>query len=595
MVKLTQLKELNDYDWVVVGSGNGACAFLNHYLARTSQGGEKFLVLEEGDNFFETSDITHQRNWTQSYAEGNIFKLHTAQTPEQTPILCGRACTMGGGGSINYTMIFESSDWLVENFGHDHDYWNDLKKRLGEEFRRPDPKPFLTPVAEHVKVSLETSAFQLNEQEAGYIPVYQEGVEKQIHIFPTQFNEFGQRTNSGVSLVDWSHNPRLDFYPQCRVTRLKLSAMNDGLQRCVAITLLDLKTGQECEYPLSENTRLLLCAGAATPQLLYEYREQLNNFEIGKHVNDHIVLPFGIYLLNKSRAEPDRDTPLVPTLKDQYVSLFATQDIPLSASESESESESPKKVICNFDFFSGSLETLLYLISHLFLAFWVPNNIKFWMIRKPRVFQCLKFFSRLFVQLINTLDNVLWFIRYPHKMERHEWNLISAIVKFNIAREGYYQPSQDCHLPAETPQNWYEVILRCFEADSSQVNLDYDIAKQALTEQFSLMEKLGDKPNSLIQCFIRLLTRMPYEEEQVDGYINHYSRKDLLTEQHLSGGCVLGKAADLGLRSHLDTGKVCGSDNLFVADLSASPLPRVSPQMTAYLIGYHVAHQLTRT
>ena len=60
----------------------------------------------------------------------------------------------------------------------------------------------------------------------------------------------------------------------------------------------------------------------------------------------------------------------------------------------------------------------------------------------------------------------------------------------------------------------------------------------------------------------------------------------------MSGGCVLGKATDLGLRSPQDTGKVCGSSNLFVADLSASPLPRVSPQMTAYLIGHHIATQL---
>ena len=245
------------YDWVVVGSGNGACAFLSQYLCANQDASERFLVLEEGDNFFETSDITHQRNWTQSYGARNILKLHTAQTPEQTPILCGRACTMGGGGSINYTMIFESSEWLVENFGYDAAYWDNLKQQLSHKFHREDPKPHLTPVAQHVKSSLESLDFHVNEQEAGYVPVYQDGIDKQIHIFPTQFNEFGQRTNSGVSLLDWSHNPRLDYVTQCRVTHLTLEAMNDGQQRCSAMTVLNLKTGQETEYPLHDKTCLL--------------------------------------------------------------------------------------------------------------------------------------------------------------------------------------------------------------------------------------------------------------------------------------------------------------------------------------------------
>ncbi len=39
-------------------------------------------------------------------------------------------------------------------------------------------------------------------------------------------------------------------------------------------------------------------------------------------------------------------------------------------------------------------------------------------------------------------------------------------------------------------------------------------------------------------------------------------------------------------------GKVFGTSNLFVADLSIVPLPRVSTQMTAYLMGHHVAKQI---
>ncbi|NJN24206.1 MAG: hypothetical protein HC810_07170 [Acaryochloridaceae cyanobacterium RL_2_7] len=73
--------------------------------------------------------------------------------------------------------------------------WNTLKDDLDCEFHRPDPAPELTPVAEHIQVALEQSDYQLNPVNAGHIPVYQEGLAKQIHLFPTQFNDVGQRKN----------------------------------------------------------------------------------------------------------------------------------------------------------------------------------------------------------------------------------------------------------------------------------------------------------------------------------------------------------------------------------------------------------------
>ena len=361
-------------------------------------------------------------------------------------------------------------------------------------------------------------------------------------------------------------------------------------------------TGGVETYRLGANTKVLLCAGAATPQLLYEHREALKNKAIGQHVNDHIVLPFGIYLLRRD---------LTVTLKDQYVSLFATTETkqpsepcPSGSGQDDSVasvqgasvqdgSVQDDSVVCNFDFFSGSLEVLLYLVSHLFLAFWVPNGVKFWMIRKPMLFQVLKRVTRALVGLFNFLVNVLWSLRHPFNMGKNQWNLISAIVKFNISREGYYDPSFNRQLFEQTQQKRYPIILRCFEGRSLDTDPDFLIAKEAIANQLPLMEKLGDRPNPCIQFLIRLLTRMPYKPNQIDGYIRHYSRQDLLTEQHLSGGCIFGKALNLGLESPQDTGKVLGSENIYVADLSASPLPRVSPQMTAYLIGHHVATQLT--
>ncbi len=575
MTKIIQCDSYQEYDLVVVGSGNGACAFLRQYLACSSAG--KILVLEEGDNFFETSDITHQRNWAQSYAEGNIFKLHNARTPDNLPILSGRASTMGGGGSINYTMIFESSAWLAQHLGHNQAYWDDSKAELAASFHRDDPKQNLTEVATHIRTALENHDFTVNEENAGCIPVYPDGKLRQIHIFPTQFNEFGQRTASGVSLLNWYENDRLDFMTRHRVLELHLTAAQEDKQRCHAITVLNLDHEQAQTYPLGEQTKVILGAGAATPQLLYEHRAQLQNMEIGKHVNDHILLPFGIYLL---------DDKLQVTLKDQYVSLFATTEI------NPSEEPTEESTVCNFDFFSGQLDVLLYLVSHLFLAFWIPNGIKRWMIQSPGLFNCLKGVSRFLVSILNHLDDFLWSIVHPDQIGKHEWNLISAIVKFNIAREGYYIPAADRQRFAQPDQSSYEIILRCFEEKAQGKDLDFTVAETAISEQLSLMESLGDKPHPIFQFLIRLLTRMPYQKDQVEPYIRHYSRNDLLTEQHLSRGCIFGKAIDLGLESPEDTGKVLGSQNIYVADLSAAPLPRVSPQMTAYLIGHHVATQL---
>lgn len=63
----------------------------------------------------------------------------------------------------------------------------------------------------------------------------------------------------------------------------------------------------------------------------------------------------------------------------------------------------------------------------------------------------------------------------------------------------------------------------------------------------------------------------------------------LLRLQHTSGGCILGDALEDGSAGPRTVGSLKGAANVVVADLSAVPLPRVSPQMTAYLYGYHVA------
>ena len=87
------------YDVIVVGSGNGACALLSECLANAPHDQDyNILVLEQGRDYFHTSDVTHQNGWSKSYATSNIFKLHNAMTSDGKPVIAGRACTQGGGG-----------------------------------------------------------------------------------------------------------------------------------------------------------------------------------------------------------------------------------------------------------------------------------------------------------------------------------------------------------------------------------------------------------------------------------------------------------------------------------------------------------------
>jgi len=239
------------YDLIVVGSGNGACAFLEQCLEFNKKQDLRILVLEQGQNFFFTSDVTHQNGWSKTYSTGSIFKLHNSLTPSGRPVLAGRACTMGGGGSINYTMIHESSKWLAKNLGHDEKYWDKLKKELNEKFERPDPFDSETPFCQYIQEKAVEEGHYMRADPnhlTGNIPSYQDGDggAKQLYIFPTQFNEHGQRTNSGVSLVDW-RDPRLYLKVNREVKELIFEEGSDGSDSvCSGVKVKNSKTATNC-------------------------------------------------------------------------------------------------------------------------------------------------------------------------------------------------------------------------------------------------------------------------------------------------------------------------------------------------------------
>ncbi|WP_434688133.1 GMC oxidoreductase [Pseudanabaena minima] len=533
------------YDVIVIGSGNGACGFLSHYIQQKT--GQRIAVVEEGDDFFNTSYITHQRNWTQSYAEDDIFKLHKATTLDGVPIISGRACTMGGGGSINYTMIHESSEWLTTNIGKTVAYWEDLKKELNEKFAREDPSKTQSVITKHILDMARKCEFEDSTNITCNIPDYKEGKAKLLHQFPTQFDQFGQRTHSGVSLVDWSC---VDLKTQCKVTKIEFETDDaTSKERCVSVVMNNLKTGELESLYLSQYGKLILCAGSATPNLLYAHKELLQNNAIGEHVSDHILFPLGVYILPKEVAKN-----ILP--QDVYVPVFATTICKLDMQE--------QSTVCCFDFFAGNFEKLWFFIAHLYLAFLLPNFLKKLVISRPWLFSKIKCTVMKFVKKINGV----------FKFE--QINLVTAIVKFTPSTDGAYINNGD------------DITLGFFAQDGN----DEKVAKKVIEENLEFVNKLGDQPHPIFKWIFRYFTKIPYEKKQVKDYVDIYSKNFLLSEQHLSGGCLFGKAIDSGAITQTDTGKLNGSSNVYVADLSTVPLPRISPQMTAYLIGYHVAKML---
>eukprot|EP00978_Attheya_sp_CCMP212_P033576 scaffold136154_cov57-Attheya_sp.AAC.2 len=542
-----------EYDLIIVGSGNGACAFLSHYLEHAADD-VHVLVLEKGQDFFFTGDITHQNEWTKSYSNGPIYKLHNARTPNGTPILSGGACTMGGGSSINYTMIHESSKWLAKHLGKNESYWDCLKKELNKRFERGPPSKVETDVTSHIINAGKCQKFDAPNPELAdpffNIPSQNDDTEKQLFLFPTQFNQFGQRTNSGVSIVNWN-DPRLCLETLTEVKDLDFTQSDDGMQ-CVSVQVQANGKSPERRI-LKSGGKVILCAGAATPRMLMPHRATLNNDAIGMQVNDHIALPLGIYCLPSKLA-------LSP--KDIYGPVFATKKYETSHTEEDA-------LIVSFDFFTGKLDKLLYLTSHLFLAFLLPNAVKRIVWECPRLFSLISHVVRILVTIINFLIGLLT----PGK----DLIFTTAIVKYNAAKEGQYEETKD-----------HRITLRWFESDQ-----DKKVARSIIEEEgLALMERLGKRPPLIVQCLYRLFTKVPYFPHQIKSYIEHYSKGSLLSQQHMAGGCLIGRALDDGEKDGTLTGKVKGSRNLYVADLSAVSLPRVSPSMTAYLVGYHVANQM---
>jgi len=127
------------------------------------------------------------------------------------------------------------------------------------------------------------------------IPSYQDGLEKQLYIFPTQFDLFGQRTYSGVSLVPWN-DKRVHLKTFRKVDELVMTG-----KKCTSVKVENLKSNKIEEFKLSskESSKIILSGGSQSPRLLMKFKSSLQNNEIGEHVNDHICMPLALYIVPK--------------------------------------------------------------------------------------------------------------------------------------------------------------------------------------------------------------------------------------------------------------------------------------------------------
>jgi hypothetical protein len=413
------------------------------------------LVIEEGGDFLVTSFFAHQAKWTRSYGEPAIFKLHHATTGDapgarNRPIICGRAVTQGGGGSINYTMMHESSGWLAGELGaggaFPAAYWDALKDELGALFQRGDPELARTPVANAVHAALTGGAerFDSVASAAPWVPHYIDGPPPsggggaagavgRVYSLTNQFNDFGERTNSGVSLVaggrDWRSEPRIDLWTSARVEALEFDSAaggngngdgggggggGGGGARCSGLRVRPLGGLTMGERDVKrvlfdpDRTTVVLAAGAGTPRLLLPHRDTLRNAAIGTRVNDHVLMPLGFYVLKQAADGSPAISP-----KDEYLPMFACREVAPTAVAAAASAGAANgdvaagngapggpAVVVSYDFFAGPLSELSYFAAHLLTSLWLPNWAKRRAIAHPWVFGTLREAIALVLQAV---------------------------------------------------------------------------------------------------------------------------------------------------------------------------------------------------
>lgn len=145
-------------------------------------------------------------------------------------------------------------------------------------------------------------------------------------------------------------------------------------------------------------------------------------------------------------------------------------------------------------------------------------------------------------------------------------NFILGFMSIKLPQNGKYNSDQT-------------VVLNC--------TVDKFKIKNLYNDYLNDMNTLFKKPPQWFCVIWELLLKSTYTKERALQYITHNLDHQLLTQCHLSGGCLFDKCIN-------QKGKFKGMNNLYICDSSTIPTPDCSPQMSVYLVGYHVAEQLNQ-
>lgn len=83
--------------------------------------------------------------------------------------------------------------------------------------------------------------------------------------------------------------------------------------------------------------------------------------------------------------------------------------------------------------------------------------------------------------------------------ESNELKLTTSLIKFNAVREGHYEKEND------------QITLKFFEDEN-----DFVIGEEAIKENLAFLESIGSRPNFLFRKLFQLLTKIPYDKDEVN-------------------------------------------------------------------------------
>jgi hypothetical protein len=292
---------LDGYDVVLVGAGNSACAYVSELLAHRP--GLRICLLERGSLPTRYGDELALAAWPNDTYDNEVI-VPIASTHN---VRCAQV--VGGGGSVNYTLIHESDAWLMEHLGapRGFDGWAEAKAHVATWLGVPTARRVPSP---NVQQLLKTLQWPIHGSvDAGVVPSCHVDQAPIFRPIQTVFDAEGQRRHNGWNAVDWG---KVTLLPEIEVTELVLVPGPDGVV-CRGLKVHDRVSGAHVTWAVPATTEVVLAAQQQSVQLLRPHVELLPpgvGEHLGQQVGDHIVLPVFVSKALPVEGRPDPYAPL---------------------------------------------------------------------------------------------------------------------------------------------------------------------------------------------------------------------------------------------------------------------------------------------